>query len=93
MRPLKLDEPSGAQLVLLHDMSFIERRNEETRQYLFYFFLALGGSIALITVIIAQLSWRGWVQGLRKLLRGGSFQRSAAPPRPSCARSPATCGS
>ena len=27
-------------------------------------------AIALITVIIAQLSWRGWVTGLRALLRG-----------------------
>jgi trehalose 6-phosphate synthase len=70
VRPLKPGEPSGVQLVLVHDMSFIERRNQETRQYLFYFFLALGGSIALITVVIAQLSWRGWVQGLRALLRG-----------------------
>ena len=42
VRPLKPDEPSGTQLVLVHDMSFIERRNEETRRYLFYFFLALG---------------------------------------------------
>src|SRR5664279_524231 len=77
VHPLKTDEPNGTQLVLVHDMSFIERRNEETRQYLFYFFLALGGSIALITVVIAQLSWRGWVQGLRGLLRGESILRPA----------------
>ena len=31
-----------AQLVLVHDMSFVERRSEETRRYLFYFFVALG---------------------------------------------------
>jgi trehalose-6-phosphate synthase len=73
VRPLKPDEPRGTQLVLVHDMSFIERRNEETRRYLYYFFLALGASIALITVVIAQLSWRGWVQGLRALLRGESI--------------------
>ncbi len=78
VRPLKPDEPSGTQLVLVHDMSFIERRNEETRRYLFYFFLALGASIALITVVIAQLSWRGWVQGLRALLRGESILGRAA---------------
>ena len=30
------------QLVLVHDMSFVARRSEETRSYLFYFFIALG---------------------------------------------------
>ena len=58
-------------------MNFVERRSEETRQYLFYFFVALGGCIALITVVIAQLSWRGWVQGLRALLRGEGILRPA----------------
>ena len=64
-----------ARLVLVHDMSFIERRSEETRRYLFYFFIALGACMSLITVVIAQLSWRGWVQGLRALLRGEGIVR------------------
>ena len=58
------------QLVLVHDMSFIARRSRETREYLFLFFVGLGLTVALITVFIAQLSWRGWVQGIRALLRG-----------------------
>src|SRR3989442_982389 len=58
------------QLVLVHDMSFIARRSRETREYLFLFFVGLGLMVALVTVIIAQLSWRGWIQGLRGLLRG-----------------------
>ncbi len=82
VRPLKADDPDGAQLVLVHDMSFVERRSEETRRYLFYFFVALGASVALITVVIAQLSWRGWVQGLRALLRGESILRPAAATAP-----------
>jgi len=57
-------------LVLVHDMSFIARRSRETREYLFLFFVGLGLVVALITVFIAQLSWRGWVQGLQALLRG-----------------------
>src|SRR5213596_2897089 len=60
----------GGRLVLVHDMSFIARRSRETRNYLFLFFVGLGLTVALITVVIAQLSWRGWVQGLRALLRG-----------------------
>jgi trehalose-6-phosphate synthase len=82
VRPLKPDDAGGPQLILVHDMSFAERRSEETRRYLYYFFLALGVSIALITVVIAQLSWRGWVQGLRALLRGESILRPAASTAP-----------
>ncbi|OGA16190.1 MAG: trehalose-6-phosphate synthase [Betaproteobacteria bacterium RIFCSPLOWO2_02_FULL_63_19] len=65
------------QVVLVHDMSFVQRRSEETRRYVFYFFVALGAVVSLITVIIAQLSWRGWVQGIRALLRGEGLVRPA----------------
>jgi trehalose 6-phosphate synthase len=77
VRPVEVDGASPAQLVLVHDMTFVERRSEETRRYLFYFFVALGAIVALITVVIAQLSWRGWVQGLRALLRGEGLVRPA----------------
>src|SRR5216110_443181 len=63
-------ELPGGQLVLVHDMSWFARRSRETRQYFFLFFVGLGLTVAFITVVIAQLSWRGWVQGLRGLLRG-----------------------
>lgn len=75
------DAPEG-QLVLIHDMSFVERRSEETRRYLFYFFTGLAVVISLLTVVIAQLSWRGWVQGMRALMRGeGIFRRPDASPK------------
>jgi len=77
VRPIETGATPDPRLVLVHDMSFVERRSEETRRYLFYFFIALGASIALITVVIAQLSWRGWVQGLRSLLRGEGILRPA----------------
>ncbi|MEK7877149.1 MAG: trehalose-6-phosphate synthase [Pseudomonadota bacterium] len=64
-------------LVLVHDMSFIQRRSEETKKYVFYFFVSLGAIVSLITVIIAQLSWRGWMQGFRALLRGEGLLRPA----------------
>ncbi|MEP7276080.1 MAG: trehalose-6-phosphate synthase, partial [Betaproteobacteria bacterium] len=65
-------------IIIVHDVSFIERRSEETRRYLFYFFVALSAIVALITVVIAQLSWRGWVQGMRALLRGEGIWRPAS---------------
>ncbi len=78
VRPLDVEGAADASLVLVHDMSFIERRSEETRRYLFYFFAALTLAVALITVVIAQLSWRGWVAGLRALLRGEGILRPTA---------------
>ena len=57
-------------LVLLHDLSFIERRSLDTRRYLIVLIAGLGLVIALITVIVAQLSWRGWVNGVRAIMRG-----------------------
>ncbi|HTI05923.1 MAG TPA: trehalose-6-phosphate synthase [Gemmatimonadales bacterium] len=74
--PDTLATPGGAlaaplgQLVLIHDMSFVTRRSRETREYLFLFFVGIGLTVAIITVVIAQLSWRGWIQGMRALLRG-----------------------
>ncbi|MCE9660753.1 MAG: trehalose-6-phosphate synthase [Burkholderiales bacterium] len=67
-----------ARLVLLHDLSFIDRRSQDTRQYLLLFIGALGLTIALITVVVAQLSWRGWVSGVRGLLRGEGLLRPVA---------------
>jgi trehalose 6-phosphate synthase len=75
VRRIDGDDDVHGWLALVHDMSFLARRNEETRQYLFYFFIALGAAIALITVIIAQISWRGWVRGLRSLLHGEGLLR------------------
>ena len=69
--------PSG-DLVLLHDLSFIDRRSQDTRQYLIIFIVALGLTVALITMVVAQLSWRGWVSGIRGLLRGEGLLRPTA---------------
>ena len=65
------------ELVLVHDLSFVERRSAQTRKYIFYLFVGLGFTVALITVIIAQLSWRGMVHGLRAVLRGEVLLRPA----------------
>src|SRR5438132_3874326 len=75
VRPLEAAGVPVGNLVVVHDMSFIARRSAETRKYLYLFFVGLGATVALITVVIAQLSWRGWVQGLRALLRGEGLLR------------------
>jgi trehalose 6-phosphate synthase len=63
------DRPLG-RLILLHDMSWAERRSTTTKWYLFYLFAGIGVVISLVTVLVAHLSWRGWVQGVRGMLRG-----------------------
>ncbi|MEK7759974.1 MAG: trehalose-6-phosphate synthase, partial [Nitrospirota bacterium] len=57
-------------LMLIHDMSWVERRSNDTKWYLFYLFGVIGVVISLITVLVAHLSWRGWVAGVRTMLRG-----------------------
>ena len=74
-----------AKLVLLHDLSFIERRSQDTRRYLIGLIAALGLVIALITVVVAQLSWRGWVNGVRALLRGEGLLSPMLPSAPELA--------
>jgi trehalose 6-phosphate synthase len=77
VRPLEQDGKEVGRLVLIHDMSFIQRRSEETKRYVFLFFIVLGLAISLVTVAIAQLSWRGWLQGMRAILRGEGIVRPA----------------
>jgi trehalose 6-phosphate synthase len=74
-RPLRWEDGAPGSIVIVQDMSFAARRSQETKQYVFYFFVALGILISFITVVVAQLSWRGWVQGMRALLRGEGLLR------------------
>ncbi len=74
-RPLQDDFPEHGRLIVIHDMSFVEGRSELTRQYIFYLFLILGAVISLVTVFIAQLSWKGWISGIRAILKGEGLVR------------------
>lgn len=80
--PIATDSMPGGTLVLVHDMSFIDRRSADTRRYIFYLFVGLGVLISLITVAVAQLSWRGWVNGLRALVRGEGLLRPSGKDAP-----------
>lgn len=76
------DGESFGKLVLVHDMSFIEHRSADTKKYVIYFFILLGIVISLITVAVAHLSWRGWINGVRGLLRGELLPASHSRPSP-----------
>ncbi len=62
--------PRGT-VVLVHDLSFLSRREVTTRNVLLVAFFVLALSAALITLIAARLAWRGWTLELRQALAGG----------------------
>ncbi len=82
VHPINTEAGPMGSLVLVHDLSFIERRSQDTRKYLIILIAGLGAAIALMTVIVAQLSWRGWVSGARALLRGEGLVRPMLPGAP-----------
>jgi trehalose-6-phosphate synthase len=74
------DGEALGRLVLLHDMGFIEHRSADTRRYVFYLFAALGLVISLVTVAVAQISWWGWMRGMRIMLSGEWLAKPNAGP-------------
>ncbi len=75
VEPVESEGVFAGRLVFVHDLGFIQRRSAETRKYFFYFFAALGCIVSLLTVIIAHMSRRGWIEGTRALLRGEALKR------------------
>jgi trehalose-6-phosphate synthase len=73
--PLIIDETTSGNLVLAHDMSFATRRSDDTKRYLLILFMVLGVTVSIITVLVAQLSWRGWIAGVQSFLRGEGLVR------------------
>lgn len=62
-------------VVLVHDMSFVERRENATRNFLLLAFGILGLSAAIITMVAARLYWYNWNKKLRLQLKGETAQR------------------
>jgi trehalose 6-phosphate synthase len=67
-----LADESGSlgRVVLVHDMSFVARREATTRRFLLLGFGVLAAGASLVTLVGARLFWRGWSDHLRRLLRG-----------------------
>jgi trehalose 6-phosphate synthase len=73
--PIANEGATLGQLVVVNDMSIVQRRSADTKKYVYYLFAAIAAVVALITVVIAEISWRGWVAGLKVLLRGQTLLR------------------
>src|SRR5262245_9800097 len=76
MNPIVGDNALLGTLVVVHDMSIAQRRSADTRKYILYLFAGIATVVALITVVIAEISWRGWIAGMRALLKGETLLRS-----------------
>jgi trehalose 6-phosphate synthase len=63
------DTPLGF-VVLVHDLSFMERREASMRRFLLAAFGVLAACAAVITLMAARLSWRNWSKDIRKFVRG-----------------------
>jgi len=59
-------------VVLVHDLSFVQRREATTRRFLLVAFALLAAAAAVVTLVTVRLSWRGWSDELRGFLRGGT---------------------
>jgi trehalose 6-phosphate synthase len=76
VNPVQSEGQMLGHLVIVHDMSFVQRRSEDTKKYVYWLFGAIAAVVALITVVIAEISWRGWVAGIKSILSGEAFVRS-----------------
>ncbi|HEX2880535.1 MAG TPA: trehalose-6-phosphate synthase, partial [Polyangiaceae bacterium] len=59
-------------VILLQDLSFLERREATIRNLLLTAFFILSLAASLVTLLVARFAWRGWTLELRRALRGGA---------------------
>jgi trehalose 6-phosphate synthase len=58
-------------VVLVQDLSYVERREARLRQFVLFAFGFLALAASAVTIVAARLSWRGWMTELQTFLRGG----------------------
>ena len=62
-------------VVLVHDLSYAERREARTQQFLLIAFVILAVTASAVTIFTERVSWRGWSAEIRRLARGGALRR------------------
>jgi trehalose-6-phosphate synthase len=85
VRHLESERGVVANMILLHDMGFIERRSHTVRTYLILIFAALGAVISITAMLVAHLSWRNWVSSVKSILQGEGVHESRRPSAPELA--------
>jgi trehalose 6-phosphate synthase len=57
-------------VVLVHDLSFVGRREAQSRRFLLVAFGVLAVAASIVTALAARVAWRSWTEELRRTLRG-----------------------
>ena len=76
VNPIAAEGSLLGNLMIVHDMSFVQRRSDDTKKYVLILFGCIALVVALITMLIAEISWRGWVAGVKALLSGDTLLRA-----------------
>jgi trehalose-6-phosphate synthase len=76
-------EPVPFRVLLLHDLSFVDRRQRTARDFVLVFVGISVLLLALLVVLVAWLQLRRWVEVLIGDIRGKRFQDNAESPRAS----------
>src|SRR5579863_10523197 len=73
--PIENDGQTLGFVILVHDLSYAERRAANTQRFvlLAFGFLALAASV--VTIAVARFSWRGWKEEIHRLARGQAPKR------------------
>lgn len=61
---------SARSVVLLHDLSYLNRREDTTRQQLLVAFLVLALGASAVTIVAARIAFRNWLRELRAAISG-----------------------
>ncbi len=64
-----------ANIIVVHDMQFVERRTDESRKALFAIFFTLVVLVSALSTIMAHLTWRGWISSIRDLIKVPKMSR------------------
>ena len=76
-------QPAGYRVLMLHDLSFVDRRQRTARDFVLVF---IGISVLLLALLVVLLAWlqlRRWVNVLITDIRGKRFQDNAQSPESS----------
>lgn len=79
VHPILHDNRELGWLLIVHDAEFIQRRSADTRYWVIGLFVVAGLLVAGLTVLIVQISLRGWVAGVREMLRDETLRSPAEP--------------
>jgi len=67
---VSVEEGTGGVVLLVHDLSFMSRRQTTARNLVLGAFFVLSLAASVVSLLAARLAWRGWTLELRRALAG-----------------------